>query len=190
MFPCKLPCRLPAFRAVWRGQPETEAALVDLKGLAAPAVIVHLLTMLRPAAGVGSQPVLQVRVVGADGDSGALLVKLNYSRFLAFLQSCFHVLRSFPLIFAPSRERGLFRLFFPALDLGKTAFSRSKSPGRVTVRSGPLLSPDFRFLRLLTGIAAPVGVAAQNGPGKAETTRAGAASCPVPRWVFMFAGFP
>ena len=190
MFPCKLPCRLPAFRAVWRCQPETEAALVDLKGLAAPAVIVRLPATLRPAAGVGSQPVLQVRVVGADGDSGALLVKLNYSRFLAFLQSCFHVLRSFPLIFAPSRKRGLFCLFSPALDLGKTAFLRSKWPGRVIVRAGPLLSPDFRFLRLLTGIAAPVGVAAQNGPGKAETTRAGAASCPVPRWVFMFAGFP
>ena len=57
VFPCKLPRRLPAFLAVWRGQPETEAALVDLKGLAAPAVIVHLPAMLRPAAGVGCQPV-------------------------------------------------------------------------------------------------------------------------------------
>ena len=55
MFPRKLPRRLPAFLAVWRGQPETEAALVDLKGLAAPAVIVHLPAMLRPAAGVGRQ---------------------------------------------------------------------------------------------------------------------------------------
>ena len=57
MFPRKLPGRLPAFLTVWRGQPETEAALVDLKGLAAPAVIVHLPAMLRPAAGIGSQPV-------------------------------------------------------------------------------------------------------------------------------------
>ena len=57
VFPRKLPRRLPAFLAVWRGQPETEAALVDLKGLAAPAVIVHLPAMLRPAAGIGSQPV-------------------------------------------------------------------------------------------------------------------------------------
>ena len=56
MFPRKLPRRLPAFLAVWRGQSETEAALVDLKGLAAPAVIVHLPAMLRPAAGVGRQP--------------------------------------------------------------------------------------------------------------------------------------
>lgn len=35
VFPYKLPRRLPAFLVVWRGQPETEAALVDLKGLAA-----------------------------------------------------------------------------------------------------------------------------------------------------------
>jgi hypothetical protein len=45
------------FLAVWRGQPETEAALVDLKGLATPAVIVHLSATLRPAAGIGRQPV-------------------------------------------------------------------------------------------------------------------------------------
>ena len=57
VFPRKLPRRLPAFLAVWRGQPETEAALVDLKGLAAPAVIVHFPAMLRPAAGIGRQPI-------------------------------------------------------------------------------------------------------------------------------------
>jgi len=51
------------FLAVWRGQPETEAALVDFKGLAAPAVVVHLLTMLRPAAGVGSQSVSAVLLI-------------------------------------------------------------------------------------------------------------------------------
>ena len=42
----KLPCCLPVFLAVWRGQTETEAALVDLKGLATPAVIVHLPAIL------------------------------------------------------------------------------------------------------------------------------------------------
>ena len=57
VFPRKLPRRLPAFLAVWRGQPETEAALVDLKGLAAPAVVACLLTMLRPGEDVGCQPV-------------------------------------------------------------------------------------------------------------------------------------
>lgn len=41
------------FLVVWRGQPETEAAFVDLKGLAAPAVIVHLPAALRPAMGIG-----------------------------------------------------------------------------------------------------------------------------------------
>ena len=63
MFPRKLPRRLPAFHAVWRGQPETEAALVDLKGLAAPAVIVHFPAALRPAVGIGSQPVAAVLLI-------------------------------------------------------------------------------------------------------------------------------
>ena len=54
VFPCKLPRRLPAFLVVWRGQPETEAALVDLKGYAAPSVVACPLTMLR-SAGVGCQ---------------------------------------------------------------------------------------------------------------------------------------
>ena len=63
MSPRKLPRRLPAFLAVWRGQPETEPALVDLKGLAAPVVIVHLPAALRPAAGVGSQPVAAVLLI-------------------------------------------------------------------------------------------------------------------------------
>lgn len=56
MSPRKLPRRPPTFLAVYRGQPESEAALVDLKGLAAPAVIVRLLIMLWPAAGIDRQP--------------------------------------------------------------------------------------------------------------------------------------
>ena len=63
MFPRKLPRRLPAFLTVWRGQPETEAALIDLKGFAAPAVIVPLPAALRPAAGVGSQSVSAVLLI-------------------------------------------------------------------------------------------------------------------------------
>ena len=59
----KLPCCLPVFLAVWRGQTETEAALVDLKGLATPAVIVHLPAALRPTAGVGSQSVSAVLLI-------------------------------------------------------------------------------------------------------------------------------
>ena len=63
VFHRKLPRRLPAFHAVWRGQPETEAALVDLKGLAASAVIVRPPAMLRPAVGIGSQPVAAVLMI-------------------------------------------------------------------------------------------------------------------------------
>ena len=62
-FPRKLPRRPPTFLAVYRGQPEAEAALVDLKGFAAPAVIVHFPATLRPAAGIGHQPVSAVLLI-------------------------------------------------------------------------------------------------------------------------------
>ena len=58
MFPRKPPCRLPAFLAVWRSQRSTEVALVDLKSLAAPAIVVCLLTILRSEVGVGRWLVL------------------------------------------------------------------------------------------------------------------------------------
>ena len=67
------------FLVVWRGQPETEAALVDLKGFAAPAVIVHLLTMLRPAAGVGSQSVSAVLLIFITHGMKPVRSKLIYS---------------------------------------------------------------------------------------------------------------
>jgi len=63
VFPRKFPCGLPAFLAVYRGQPEAEAALVDLKGFAAPAVIVHFPATLRPAAGIGHQPISAVLLI-------------------------------------------------------------------------------------------------------------------------------
>ena len=63
MSPRKLPRRPPTFLAVYRGQPESEAALVDLKGLATPAVIVHLPAALRPTAGVGSPSVSAVLLI-------------------------------------------------------------------------------------------------------------------------------
>ena len=104
MFPRKLPRRLPAFLAVWGGQRSTEAALVDLKGLAVPAVIVHLPAMLRPAAGIGSRPIFQVRVVGADGNPGSCTLNFIIVVFWRFFNPVFT--SSAPLIC----ERGLFRL--------------------------------------------------------------------------------
>ena len=58
VFPRKLPPRLPAFLAVWRGQPEPDAALADLKDHAAPLFVMYLLTMLRSVEGVGCWLVL------------------------------------------------------------------------------------------------------------------------------------
>ena len=96
---------------------EVEVALIDLKGLAAPAVIVHFPTILCSAAGVGRQPVLYVRVIGADNDFGVLFIKINYSYFLAFFNPIFGFCAPFPLFFGLLCERGLFHSFFLTLEL-------------------------------------------------------------------------
>ena len=49
-----------------------------------------------------------------------------------------------------SRNRGIFRVFSPALDLEKTAFLTIKTARTGNVSSGRLLSQDFCFFRLLT----------------------------------------
>ena len=105
---------------------EAEVALIDLKGLAAPAVIVHFPTILCSAAGVGRQPVLYVRVIGADDDFGVLLIKLNYSYFLAFFNPIFVFCAPFPL-FSVRYARGAFFIpFSQLLSWKKHHFLRSK----------------------------------------------------------------
>ena len=82
MSPRKLPRRPPTFLAVYRGQPEAEAALVASQGFAAPAVIVHFPATLRPAAGIGHQPVSTVLLIfiswtGSQGICAGTICRQN-----------------------------------------------------------------------------------------------------------------
>ena len=59
----------PSFLAVWGGQTERETPLADFKLHAARfGVCVGLAALVGVLSGVGSKPVLQVGVVGADMD--------------------------------------------------------------------------------------------------------------------------
>jgi len=88
----------PPFLAVWGGQPKGEPPLADFKFHAARVrVCVGLAALAGVSCGIGGQPVLEVGVVCADIDQRIFFVKS--ARLL--------------------RNRGVFRLFSPALDLGK-----------------------------------------------------------------------
>ena len=74
-------------------------------------------------AAVCGQPVFEVGVVGADEDGGVFLVKIDFGGLFLLGRSCSH-----RLIFsaALSRNRGVFRGFSSALDLGKMAIFKQE----------------------------------------------------------------
>ena len=77
--------------------------------------------------GIGGQPVLEVGVVGADEDGGVFLVKIDFGGFFLLGQPSSH-----RLIFsaALSRNRGVFRRFSSAFDLGKMAIFKQERAGQ------------------------------------------------------------
>ena len=79
-------CRPAAFLAVWGGQTKRETPLADLKLHAARVrVCVGLAALSGVSCGIGSQPVLEVGVVGADMDQQLFLVKVDFGVFLQLL---------------------------------------------------------------------------------------------------------
>ena len=85
------PRRFPPFLAVWGGQTEREAALLDVKLHAARfrvavGLAAHAGVLLR----VGGKPLLQGGVVGADMDQRIFLVKPNVGGRFSLGKSCSH----------------------------------------------------------------------------------------------------
>ena len=121
-------CLPAAFLSVWGGQPEREASLFNLKFLAARVrVYVRQLADGRVFAAVCGQPVFEVGVVGADEDGGVFVVKIDFGGLFLLGKSCSHRLI---LSAALSRNRGVFRGFSSALDLGKMAVFKQERAGR------------------------------------------------------------
>ena len=77
--------------------------------------------------GIGGQPVLEVGVVGADEDGGVFLVKIDFGGLFLLGKSSSHRLI---LSAALSLNRGVFRGFSSALDLGKMAIFKQERAGR------------------------------------------------------------
>lgn len=77
--------------------------------------------------GIGGQPVLEVGVVGADEDGGVFLVKIDFGGFFLLGRPCSHRLI---LSAALSRNRGVFRRFSSAFDLGKMAIFKQERAGQ------------------------------------------------------------
>ena len=89
-------------------------------------VCVGLAALTGVGCGIGGQPVLEVGVVGADMDKGVFLVKPNISGLFLLRKPCSHKLSFLPSV----AQEWHFRLFSPALDLGKTAIFKQERAGR------------------------------------------------------------
>ena len=87
----------------------------------------------------GGQPVFEVGVVGADEDGGVFLVKIDFGGLFLLGRSCSHRLI---LSAALSRNRGVFRGFSSALDLGKMAIFKQERAAPPTDRI--LITIKFR----------------------------------------------
>ena len=81
----------PSFLAVWGGQTEREAPLADFKLHAARfGVCVGLAALVGVLSGIGGKPLLQVGVVGVDGDPALGFIKKDFCGFLPLGKSCSH----------------------------------------------------------------------------------------------------
>ena len=128
----KLACCVTVLVGIRCGQTEREPSLADFKLHAARfRVCVGLAALAGVSCGIGGQPVLEVGVVGS-----VLWVRIWIrgsfsSNQISVVFSCFvsPVLINSP--FCPlSHRSGIFRLFSPDLDLGKTAIFKQERAGR------------------------------------------------------------
>ena len=87
----KLACCVTALVGIRRGQTDSKAPAVDLKGQTALFVIVGLPAQVGMLRRVLCQPVFERRIVRLHFDGAAGFVKIDTGRFLPFGQSGFHI---------------------------------------------------------------------------------------------------
>lgn len=76
-------CRLSAFFTVWCSQTERQAPIFNLKRLVACfGILVRHIAMVGVLLRIGGQPLLQVGVMGVDGDPALCLIKKDFCGFL------------------------------------------------------------------------------------------------------------
>ena len=107
----KLACCVTAFIRIRRGQSDSEAPAVNLKGQTALFVIVGLLAQIGICRRILCQPLFERGIMRLNFDGFAGFVKIDSGRFLPFGQSSFHIAS----ISACSTKTGAFSIFFSAL---------------------------------------------------------------------------
>ena len=88
--------------------------------------------------------------MGADEDGGVFLIKIDFGGLFLLGRSCSHRLI---LSAALSRNRGVFRGFSSALDLGKNGDFQTGAHRTMSALSDALPFDKMRFFRLYTGIS-------------------------------------
>ena len=87
---CQLTGCLPALRAVWGVQLETEPPFPDLECEATVLVIVHQPALIRVLSRILTQTVFEGSVVGTHLNDGACLVKKDAGCLLLLGKTCSH----------------------------------------------------------------------------------------------------
>ena len=70
---------LSSLFTIWRCQPDTDSACIDLEPQAAELIIVGLLALLRELGGIGQQPLFLLGIVGVGRCAGLTDVSKNLS---------------------------------------------------------------------------------------------------------------
>jgi len=113
----KVTCCLSARIRIRRGQSDSEAPAVNLKGQTALFVIVGLPAQIGICRRILCQPLFERGIMRLNFDGFAGFVKIDAGRFLPFSQSSFHIAS----ISACSTKTGAFSSFFSALHPQKQA---------------------------------------------------------------------
>ena len=112
----KVTCCLSARIRIRRGQSDSEAPAVNLKGQTALFVIVGLPAQIRICRRILCQPLFERGIMRLNFDGFAGFVKIDAGRFLPFSQSSFHIAS----ISACSTKTGAFSSFFLGSTPAKT----------------------------------------------------------------------
>ena len=138
----KLTCCLPTLVGIRRGQTDSEASAVDLKGQTALFVIVGLSAQVGICCRIFFQPLLERGIMCLNFDDSAGFIKKDAGRFLPFSQSSFHIVS----ISACSTKTGAFSSFFRIYTCRNRLIFEWGAPGRCAARSGRSYSVKFVFL--------------------------------------------
>ena len=79
------------FFTIWRGQPDANPVLIDLKPQAAVFVVLDQLAEVGIGGGIGGQALFELGVVGIDFGSAVVFVEIQFGDFSLLFGDLFHL---------------------------------------------------------------------------------------------------